>query len=263
MNLVCPWLGVLTPFDLIFDPQGRCVADRLNVLSSRGPLFVPSVNQVLGALDYERCVAGGAIPTRDVAHDWFNGLVWLRYRGAKALINRLHLEWAARTGERSANGRCRVRDALTLWDESGALLLTREASVADALLAHDWQALFVDKVADWRSGDIQLAVFGHGLLDAMQCAHKGLCAKVVPVVVTNVQEALGQLDEMLCELIVCLREPANFSPLPVMGVPGWFDVSRGPDFYEDRSVFREKPTHQVDSLSKRLAFVWDGFRLVS
>ena len=80
-------------------PYGEAAAFRSDVHSTEGgvalhlntrreksdlnlvPQFIPS-REALGALDYERCVHKGQIPTRDLGHDWYNGLVWLRFAQA-------------------------------------------------------------------------------------------------------------------------------------------------------------------------------------
>lgn len=251
-----PWLAHLAPFAWRFEGQEEEVAACLNALALGFGLRFESSSEAMKALAYEQRVADGVIPTRNVAHDWFNGLVWLRYPTVKLRMNRLHVEQGALGVPSGGNGRSRIRDAVTLLDECGAVLLTQEPSLMHALLNHDWHTLFVLNREAWLEGAARLCIVGHGLLDSMQCPHQSLCAKVLPVLVERVDEAVLGLDDVLCGVLDHLTVPANFSPLPVMGVPGWFEVSDSPEFYQDRSVFRGKPTRQVDSVSRRLAFQW-------
>lgn len=256
-----PWLTHLSPYDWCFDTNEGAVVGRLNAAKVDGVRFEPSF-ETMKALVYEQRVAKGAIPTRNLAHDWFNGLVWLKYPRVKREMNRLHVVQGLSGLPVGANGRNRIRDALTLLDECGAVLLTQEAGMVQALLEHDWQTLFVEGQLSWAEGSTRLCIVGHGLLDAMQKPHKGLCAKVLPVLVDRVDAVLERLDDVLCSVLLHLTAPANFSPLPVMGVPRWFEESSAPNFYHDPSVFRVKPTHQVDSVSRRLAFQWLASTLV-
>lgn len=223
--------------------------------SSQVPRFVAS-REVLGALEYERCVHAGQIPTRDLGHDWYNGLVWMRFVQAKRWINTSHIEDAGRQSVPSSNGRSRLRDALTLFDENGALLITTEVSIRDALLIQDWQTLFVQGRVHWK-GRARLLIFGHGLLDSLHTPHRGLCAKAIPVLVPTLDLPEKTLPVLLETVIRAVQDPANFSPVPVMGIPGWFEESNQPGYYDDRSVYRAKATPRRSSSHERLAFAFD------
>ena len=262
-----PWLWPYGGDGARFEPDRLMpggVAHHLNQFASRADAQVPGFvgsHDTLGALDYERRVHAGEIPTRDLAHDWYNAWVWLRFPEAKRQINRLHILDSRQSIASSSNGRSRFRDALTLFDESGAVLLTTEADLASALLNHDWQALFVNNRSAW-ADRAKVLIVGHGLLDSMHRPHKGLCAKVIPVVVPVLDLEVKELQALIQGLIAEIRDSANFSPMPVMGVPGWFDESNTDGFYSDTSVYRAKPTRRNASLHERLAFVWDGSTLL-
>ncbi|WP_284280534.1 DUF3025 domain-containing protein [Limnobacter litoralis] len=198
----------------------------------------------LGALDYEKCVASGRIPTRDCAHDWYNAWVWLRYPAFKRALNLRHMAEAGKPA--GANGRNRCRDAMTLFDENGLLLLTHRSELIGALHAFDWKALFCD-MRPWWFGDVRVVVVGHGLLEALHRPYKGLCAKVRCVLLDPVANQVRTDDERLCIEVESLRTPAELLPLPVMGIPGWFSESAAPGFYDDPRVFRSKPTRRIES----------------
>ncbi len=253
----CSWLSPWVSFfpDHLLLPsnthsQGWC-AEGLNRLAQVCALKIgvefEYVTQHLPAMLYEQKVYAGTVPTRDVLHDWYNGLVWLLFPNTKRQISIQHVD--ANIDLNSGNGRNSVRNVLTLFDESGALLLTSQQEFMHALSHHDWHAVFVKYRAYWHS-DVQLNVFGHGLLEALHQPYKGLCAKVwmlcLPknhlVFRTKQSELYGVLDTCLAEQIVLMRHPKQLQPLPVMGVPGWFEQNEQLDFYLDRSVFRPKPT---------------------
>jgi len=262
-----PWLW---PYGegALFEP-GLClakggVASQLNtwreqVAPCSVPKFVAST-EALGALDYERCVHAGQIPTRDLAHDWYNGLAWLQFSSAKWRINAIHIEDSSRQPVPTSNGRSRLRDAITLFDENGALLVTTEVTIRDALLAQDWATLFVHGRHYWEDR-ARLLVFGHGLLDSLHQPHPGLCAKAIPVLLPSLEGLDESLPALLDAVVGQIQDPANFSPIPVMGIPGWFEESSRPGYYENRSVYRAKPTPRRSSPHERLAFAFDASTL--
>lgn len=260
MTVGFPWLAHLAPHGQCFDASCSDVASHLNAQRPSAVRFEQSV-EVLKALEYEQRVASGVVPTRNLAHDWYNGLVWLRYPKTKALINRLHVKHGQQAVV-SGNKRTPLRDALTLMDESGALLLVEHSELTQALLAHDWCTLFLDRRSDWLQS-ARLVIVGHGLLESMHKVHKGLCAKVIPVQVCRADLDADEIDRLLVAVTLHLIGPSNFSPLPVMGVPGWFEESNTLGFYDDSAVFRRKPTPRDDKGHQRLAFWWDGTTLQS
>jgi hypothetical protein len=171
---------------------------------------------------YEQHVAAtGRVPTRDNTHDLFNGLVWLRCPAFKTALNRAHV--AAPPAPPGRRGP--LRDALTLLDESG-LLLVAPPPLRQALREQDWETLFVTGRAAWR--EAQLRVVGHALLEKLLAPRKPLCARVLCVEDLDAPE----LPPALC--------PADLPPLPVLGVPGWWPPNASPEFYADERVFRPK-----------------------
>lgn len=221
------------------------VAQRLNELvanegEARAVQFTFS-NQTLSALEYETLVGKGSIPTRDCLHDWYNGLVWLLFPQSRRMINQLHLSEAL--DARSGNGRNPRRDALTLFDESGALLMTKDDEVELALKNHDWHSLFVKQREKW-GPEARLLLFGHGLLESLHQPYKGLCAKVLRFSLCPSSFDAGELslDELLAERLAGLASTRELMPLPVMGVPGWCAANEVAEFYADSAVFRPKPT---------------------
>lgn len=227
-------------------PQQGHIALALNGLAEKTgssiPLRFVFSDEVLGALEYEQRVAEGLIPTRDCWHDWYNGLVWLRFPHSKTLINRLHRQESVQLG--AGNGRSSRRNALTLLDEAGAILLCENPQPELALKAFDWQTLLVAGRPHW-GVNCRLELFGHGLLESLHKPYKGLCAKVVCMQVDALAPVGdADLDGLLAKRIEELGSPLDLNPLPVMGVPGWFAANEAPGFYDDPQVFREKPTRR-------------------
>lgn len=193
----------------------------------------------------------GQVPTRDNLHDLFNGLVWQRFPRTKARLNVLQAAEIARQGVGAVRGP--VRDAITVFDENGALLLAPPA-LWQALLARDWHALFVTHRAMWTNAT--LVLFGHALMEQLVVPRKNITAHVLVEQFSSDFEdfaAVGQnlgapdglaaLDAALATRLTPERLAGKpFTPLPVLGVPGWWPANADPGFYADTSVFRPKRT---------------------
>jgi hypothetical protein len=176
------------------------------------------------------------VPTRNNAHDFFNGLCWLRFPQTKQQLNRLQAEALAQQGVTAHRGA--LRDALTLFDENAALLCAPEI-LWQALKRQDWQALFVTHREAWK--DAHLTLFGHALLEKLLKPYKGITAHVlcVPVPVDIQDAGDAALDAWLSHHIHETEMQAKpFLPLPVLGVPAWWPANEEMGFYEDPQVFR-------------------------
>lgn len=169
---------------------------------------------------YEQHIAStGRVPTRDNAHDLFNGLVWLRYPGFKQALNQAHVA----APPASPGRRGPLRDALTLLDESGLLLAGPDA-LWSALIARDWRRLFITERAAWQQA--RLVVVGHALLEKLLVPRKPLCARVL------------HLSDLDAPVLPASLTPADLPPLPVLGIPGWWAANEQAGFYDEAAVFR-------------------------
>ncbi|MBY0464489.1 MAG: DUF3025 domain-containing protein [Burkholderiales bacterium] len=191
----------------------------------------------------------GQVPTRDNLHDLFNGLVWQRFPRTKARLNVWQSAEIARQGVGAVRGP--VRDAITVFDENGALLLAPPA-LWQALLARDWHALFVTHRPLWSQAT--LVLFGHALMEQLVLPRKNITAHVLVEQFASdfedvaavghhlgAPDGLAALDAALAARLTpewLAGKP--FTPLPVLGVPGWWPANADPGFYADASVFRPK-----------------------
>ncbi|HYF20973.1 MAG TPA: DUF3025 domain-containing protein [Ramlibacter sp.] len=202
--------------------------------TSAHPTFVTQ-DRLPEAEPYERFIFEcNAIPTRDNLHDFFNGLCWLRLPRTKRQLNRLQ------AGEIAAGGigarRGPVRDAVTVFDENGAVL-SAPAPLWEALLARQWRRLFVDLRPLWTQA--QLLVIGHALLEKLAAPRKDLTAHVWREPAPAGSPA--ELDAWLAERCTAERLAAKpFTPLPVLGIPGWWAPNQNFSFYDDSMVFRPR-----------------------
>lgn len=201
-----------------------------------------------GAAAYEQRIgATGELAVRPGSwHDRLNVLAWCLFPRAKAALNARHVADLARA---DAPVRSRVRDALTLFDEDGLVVACADASLAALVRAHRWTELFVDRRADVLAG-VACVPFGHALMEKLLDPFVGLTAKVRFVDVTPAwfgaswKERMATLDATLA---AALADPADFTtprvltPLPVLGLPGWWDANTDPRFFENRGYFRASP----------------------
>jgi hypothetical protein len=196
--------------------------------------FVPQEHLPAGT-PYEQFIFDtGQCPVRPGLHDFFNALVWMRFPQSKAALNRLQAAEIARQGIAARRGA--VRDAITVFDENGALL---QAPVAlwQALEERAWRRLFVELRPLWR--EARLWIFGHALLEQLANPRKGLTAHVwLGDAALDSGAAADAWLAARCTAEGLARKP--FTPLPVLGVPGWWPANENFSFYDDSHVFRPR-----------------------
>lgn len=203
----------------------------------------------------------GNIPTRDNLHDLFNGSIWLTFPKTKALLNYYHMNEIAAQGISGSRGR--VRDTITVFDENGAVLVTADPSIGEALVGFDWQGSLVNPRDKWDNpkqlnSDAQAVVyiFGHALLEKLIQPRKALCAHSIVINVTqdffalSLPERLRYLDKKVADYMDALLSqpdvtPRKLSPLPILGVPHFWAENSTVSFYDDSHVFRSGRRRQT------------------
>jgi hypothetical protein len=224
-------------------------AEKLALINKRGqPIrFVPQGALPEGMAYEEFIGATGCVPTRDNLHDFFNGLVWQTFPLIKRQLNALQAAQIAMAGIGKARGP--ARDAATIFDENAALLVVRDAdegrALVDALRSHRWHEALFERRAMF-GADAQLRLFGHALMEKLVAPRKAITAHIRVLFAPADYFALpweGQrawTDRLLAtELAREVLVTSSFTPLPVLGVPGWWQ-DQGENFYADVNVFRPK-----------------------
>ena len=231
---LAPWRGLGQPLAQQLLQDDPPVHQALQSAAPAGApvVFVPQSDLPEGTA-YEQYIGDTRrVPTRDNLHDFFNGLVWLRFPHTKRCLNQLQAQAIAAHGVQAVRGA--LRDALTVFDENGAVLQAPEP-LWEALRARNWQALFVDLRPLWR--EARLLLFGHALLEKLVSPRKPMVAHVyqAPLAINSIAE----LDAWMAQDIDTQRWAGKpFSPLPVLGVPGWWPANEDVAFYADPLVFR-------------------------
>jgi hypothetical protein len=232
-----PWLAACrVPGEVVAErvTGGMPVHESLNQAPGNPVRFVAQDALAPGVAYEEHIFSRRECPTRDNLHDFFNGLCWLTFPQAKARLNALQAGQIRLRG--SAAPRGPVRDAITVFDENGALLCAPDP-LWQALLARDWRRLFVDLRPLWAQA--WLVIFGHALLEKLVAPRKDMTAHVWCMPAPEGGPAV--LDGWLAGQLTEARLAAKpFTPLPVLGVPGWWAANQNFSFYDDSLVFRPK-----------------------
>lgn len=214
--------------------SGRLALRRSDGLAHLG--FVPQAELPAGTAYEQHIFDTGKVPTREGLHDFFNGLCWMRYPLTKQRLNQLQAAEIAKAG---GVGQLRgpVRDALTLFDENAALLQAPEP-LWEALLQRDWRRLFVELRPLWVQA--RFVLVGHALMEKLVVPYKSITAHVYrsPVPLGLGADLAAWDAWMAGQLNAAELATKPFTPLPVLGVPGWWAANEESAFYDDVSVFR-------------------------
>ena len=226
-----PWRSLGHSVAQTVEP-GKPLHEKLNQAGPCPVQFVPQ-SALPDGEPYERHIfEARQCPTRDNLHDFFNGLCWHVLPLTKRRLNELQAQTIATHGVQATRGP--LRDALTLFDENAAFLIAPQPLWA-ALIAKDWQQLFVELRPMWQ--DAQLVLFGHALLEKLIYPRKQMTAHVYraqPAI-----DSIANLDAWIAADITADKLAGKpFAPLPVLGVPGWWAENEKLSFYEDILVFR-------------------------
>ena len=257
-----PWYDAVRPaFERAAPPDDGFIdafnraAQALDLCNHAGmPLrFVPQAALPEGTAYEEFIGATGNVPTRDNLHDFFNGLVWQTFPLIKRELNALQAAQIAAAGVGKSRGS--ARDAATIFDENAALLVVRDSAsgraLVDDLREHRWlDALHAKRALFGLEAEVWL--FGHALMEKLVAPRKGITAHTRVVFAGAGYCALAPdarrawLDrEVAAALASEVLTPASFTPLQVLGVPGWWP-GQDAAFYLDTTVFRPKRKGTTD-----------------
>ena len=210
-------------------------AARLGTCNAGGlPLrfFVPDGR--LSARDYEtHILQTGQVPTRaDTWHDVLNALVWLRFPRFKSALNAAHgLAIAGETG----STRGRRRDALTVLDESGVWVISRDPALPALLAERAWMSLF------WAHRDavettMRFVVVGHALLEKALAPYPAMTGKCLTLIAESLDPDAA--DDLAAKALAAIDSPRQLAPLPVQGIPGWDTANANAAYYANQDIFR-------------------------
>ena len=239
-----PWLGPWRqPGQAIADAAraGGGLPAALNAARLAPRRFIAQAELPEGVAYESHIFATGGVPTREGLHDFFNALCWMRFPASKLALNRLQARAIEDAGGVQGR-RGPLRDALTLFDENVALLQAPEP-LWQALLARDWHRLFIELRPLWSRATLLL--FGHALTEKLVTPYKSITAHVLrlPMPVELPSDSSAAVVHPWDDWLAARLDPdwlgsKPFTPLPLLGVPGWWPANAEPAFYDDAQVFR-------------------------
>jgi hypothetical protein len=186
----------------------------------------------------------GEVPVRRFSwHDLYNALVWMTFPIAKAALNARQYAalQMAEAGRRTPEG-----DALTLFDEDGVVVLSSDPELLGLVRDFKWKELFWQRRAEVRQR-MRFTVFGHALYEKALKPFIGMTGKAillkVPVNVLALDRPalMREIDRRVGLYIWSsehLQHGRALSPLPVLGVPGWWPDNERDAFYDNTEYFR-------------------------
>lgn len=207
------------------------------VLSVGGITFVAQSAKSADFFDgYEqRIFLKGEVQTRENSwHDFFNALVWHQFPHTKKAINQW--QYQLQLSRQGTKQRTSAENMLTLFDENGCIVLSRNADLLDLIRQHRWHELF------WRQResverDLKVIVFGHGIFEKSLTPYVGLTAKCLLFIEKDSTPIDFVVDDFLNQRGADLRTTDLF-PLPLLGVPGWWPDNNDENFYANAKYFR-------------------------
>ncbi len=191
----------------------------------------------------------GEIQTRQHNwHDFFQVLIWRAMPKSKTIINQLHFQALKHRQEKLSMSQTRgpIENALTQFDECGAVILSSDPQLLKLIEDFKWKTLF------WQNRDevlrnLRCIVFGHALYEKALQPYIGMTAHSVLISVDAefLNQPPGRLvtetDDLLTHFFQdnsAIQSPQDFSPFPLLGMPNWHPANSKESFYENKNYFR-------------------------
>ena len=173
---------------------------------------------------------------------FFNALIWQRYPQLKIAINEMH----ANDMRQQPDNRTPQRDALTIFDENGIVIVSSQNSLLQDIIDFNWRKLFQYERQTWQQ-HCQCFVIGHALYEKFLTPYIGLTAHALLVKTDDAffeqsfAKQRAQLNHCIAKAILDgdLYSPQTLNPVPVLGVPEWWSEQTDA-FYANSAYFRAK-----------------------
>jgi len=245
--------AMLTGVDWPDLPQLQRMIDRCGIVTGGGkPLRLVEQGANAGSLEdrYEaRIYLRGELQIRERNwHDLFNLLAWGTFPRSKTALNARHYHALLEQHARGAPNRGATQDALTLFDEGGVIVLSKDAELLRDLREFKWKQLF------WRRREcvkqrMRWFLFGHAMYEKSLAPFEGITARGVLFEVDDawlalpVERQIDLADERLARYIADgarLQSTRDLTPVPILGIPGWWPHSEDERYYDNTDYFRPR-----------------------
>ena len=179
-------------------------------------------------------------------HDLLNVLVWLTFPRAKAALNARHFQALEAQHAAGAANRGPAQDALTLFDEGGVIVTSRDKKLLGLLAEWRWKELFWVNRAQLHAR-MRFLLFGHALYEKalrpfIGITGRGVVLEVEPESLAGPPgRALGEIDSRLAATISDSRNlgaARDLAVVPILGVPGWHPENEQESYYDNTDYFR-------------------------
>ncbi len=183
-------------------------------------------------------------------HDLFNALVWITFPHSKAQLNTLHYHALKIAEKQRQSNRGRLRDAITLLDESGVLVTSSHKNLTRLLKNFEWKTLFWENRSDLLQ-HMKFFLFGHSLYEKALSPYVGMTGKglIFDVEPSFYQQDLvsqiTSLDDKLLRLLSTKSiTSTDLTPIPLLGYPDWSSDNANAAYYDNSSYFRPRSNKQ-------------------
>jgi hypothetical protein len=178
-------------------------------------------------------------------HDFFNAMCWLQFPRIKSELNALHFEYSQQ--RQAGTNRTPMENAITLFDECGAVIVADDESLLELIHNHQWKSLFVDAGENF-GRHIQCYVSGHAMFEKALTPYVGMTAHTILLIQNSsffrndFPHQLAEVDRLISDLWRNreIENPKDLQPFPLLGVPGWWNEEQNEAFYDNKSYFRDR-----------------------
>ncbi len=184
-------------------------------------------------------------------HDLFNALVWMTFPQSKAQLNALHYHALKIAEKQPRSARGRLRDAITLLDESGILVTSSHEDLTCLLKNFEWKTLFWENRSDLLQ-HMKFFLFGHSLYEKALSPYVGMTGKglVFHIEPSFYQQDLHRqivsLDNKLANLLSTKSiTSTDLTPIPLLGYPDWSPDNSNATYYDNSDYFRPRSSRKT------------------
>jgi hypothetical protein len=123
------------------------------------------------------------------------------------------------------------------------LVLATDPSLLDDLRSFRWKRLLWERRQQVLTS-MRFFVFGHALFEKALRPYVGLTAHALLLTVpldflsAPLAATLAAADRLASRAIASIDTPRALSPVPVLGVPGWWHENEEAAFYDNANYFR-------------------------
>lgn len=184
----------------------------------------------------------GKVPTRPYNwHDFFNMLIWKTFPLIKAALNEGH--YHASQARYPNTARSSLESLLTLFDESGLIVISSDESLLQLIRSMSWKELFWERRQQLQQ-KLRLMVFGHSLHEKLLNPYIGMVGHAILFKVDQAAfpATFDHINILVAHWVLqlsLLATPRTLYPIPFLGYPGMHPNANHESFYNDKNYFRE------------------------